>query len=273
MNSKVILVMIDGLSYDVAVSRMGYMMHLVENKLSRLYMVKSELPTLSRPLYEVILTGTQPYVNGIVNNMVVRRSHEESIFEITRKNNLKTAAAAYYWISELYNKAPFDYINDRELYDESLNIQYGKYYFDDSYVDSHLLIDGDILRRRFKPDFLLIHPMGVDNVGHKFGGISKEYKIKVNEIDNILSMFLDNWLNDGYKIIVTADHGMTDNYNHGGIEDNERNVPLWIIGANFKYVENPTIISQLSIAPTVCKLLGIEKSEKMQNMIIPGLEF
>jgi len=28
--------------------------------------------------------------------------------------------------------------------------------------------------------------MGIDNMGHKFGGNSKEYKLKANEIDNIL---------------------------------------------------------------------------------------
>jgi len=42
MNNKVILVMVDGLSYTVAISRMGYMMHLVENKLAWLYLVKTD---------------------------------------------------------------------------------------------------------------------------------------------------------------------------------------------------------------------------------------
>ncbi|MDI6604633.1 MAG: alkaline phosphatase family protein [Thermoanaerobacteraceae bacterium] len=270
MNNKVILVMVDGLSYSVSISRMGYMMHLVENKLAWLYLVKTELPTLSRPLYEVIMTGTPSYINGIVNNMIVRCSHEKSIFEIARENGLKTAAAAYYWFSELYNKAPFDCVNDREIYNKDMNIQYGKYYFDDSYPDSHLFIDGEILRRKFNPDFLLIHPMGIDNMGHKFGGNSKEYKLKANEIDNILSMFIDTWLKDGYKIIVTADHGMTENGNHGGTDDDERAVPLWIIGENVDTIQNIEI-PQLGIAPTICKMLGLKKSEKMINFIFPGL--
>ena len=44
----------DGLRYDTAVASMGYLGHLVEKKLASLYKVIGELPSMSRPMKEVI---------------------------------------------------------------------------------------------------------------------------------------------------------------------------------------------------------------------------
>lgn len=55
--SKVILILSDGLRYDVAVANMGYLGHLVETKAASLYKVIGELPSISRPMYETVHTG------------------------------------------------------------------------------------------------------------------------------------------------------------------------------------------------------------------------
>lgn len=267
MSNKVIFIIVDALNFTAS-KRMGYMMHLAENKKAFFCKVKAELPTLSRPLYEVLLTGTPCYENNITNNLIVRRSTEESIFDLAKKNGLKTAAAAYYWISELYNSSPFNYVKDREQKDETKNIQYGKFYFEDTYPDSHLFLDAEVLRNEHDPDFLLIHPMGVDYAGHKFGGNSKEYYESALRIDFILGMFIPTWEKLGYKIIVTADHGMHDLGLHGGIDDSERQVPLWIIGSKSNTENFRKYLPQLQVAPIVCKLLGIDPSEKMEKCIL-----
>jgi predicted AlkP superfamily pyrophosphatase or phosphodiesterase len=59
---------------------------------------------LSRPLYECILTGVPPIDSGIVHNNVARLSSQRSIYHYARDAGLKTAAAAYHWVSELYNR-------------------------------------------------------------------------------------------------------------------------------------------------------------------------
>lgn len=262
---KVILVLVDGLRFDTAVESMGYLNKLIELGKMSLFKVHTELPSLSRPMYETILTGLPPAEHLITSNDVVRLSKEKSIFHIARQNKLSTAAAAYYWISELYNRGPFNKIEDLMQLNTSYPIQHGIYYFADEYPDSHLFIHGDYLRRTYNPDFLLVHPMGVDYMGHQHGGESKEYRGKVHEIDNILSLFINRWLWDRDTcIIITADHGMTIFGTHGGSTKEERTVPLFIIGAPLK---NNRIyngeISQLIIAPTICKLLDIRKSDKM----------
>lgn len=262
---KVIFVLIDGMKYDTALECMGFMNHLVEHKKASRYKIRTEMPTLSKPMYETILTGVVPSEHLITSNRTCRLSKEKSIFNLARDNNLTTAAAAYYWMSELYNSAPFDYANDVIQNDVKKAIQHGIFYFEDVYPDSHLIAQGEYLRKTYSPDFLLIHTMGVDDAGHKYGGNSAEYKDKVITVDGILSMLIDEWISDeNTVVIVTADHGMTELGQHGGTTKIERTVPLYLIG---KSINDKKIVdqemSQLNIGPTVCKLLNIEPSLKM----------
>jgi len=57
----------------------------------------------------------------------VRCSTKPNVFRCAREAVKTTAAAAYYWFSELYNHAPFDRIDDRETDDGSLSIQHGRF--------------------------------------------------------------------------------------------------------------------------------------------------
>jgi len=110
--NKVILVLSDALRYDAAVAGMGYLGHLVEAKRASLYKVVGELPSMSRPMYETVHTGVPVSEHGVVSNYVVRRSTMPNIFQLAVEAGKSTAAAAYYWFSELYNRAPYDPIDD-----------------------------------------------------------------------------------------------------------------------------------------------------------------
>jgi predicted AlkP superfamily pyrophosphatase or phosphodiesterase len=263
---KVMMIVLDGLRYDVALSSMGYLNHLVEVSKAACYKVKSELPSLSRPLYEVLLTGTPSSVNGITANHIVRLSNRKSVFHIAREQGLTTAAAAYYWVSELYNQAPFDRIADRQQHDTGKPIQHGSFYFEDAYPDSHLLVDAEILRRDHNPDFLFIHPMGIDDIGHKHGGDSKSYRDKAIEMDAILASVLPLWMHLDYDIIITSDHGMNKDGSHGGTGADEREVPLYLISSLFEAGYHTAVIPQLYIAPLVCQMLSLPIVSDMHNI-------
>ena len=141
MSDKVILVVLDGLNYSVAHHCMGYLNGLIKADSATLYKLECELPSMSRPLYECILTGVPPVKSGIVNNDIVQLSNFDSIFSLARLAGKTTAAAAYYWVSELYNRAPFVAVRDRFTQNELLPIQYGCFYQADHYPDDHLFMD------------------------------------------------------------------------------------------------------------------------------------
>ena len=144
---RVILVLSDALRYDTAVDGMGFLGHLVETKHASLYKVIGELPSMSRPMYETVHTGLPVMEHGVVSNLVVRRSTKPNVFQSAVEAGKTTAAAAYYWFSELYNRAPYDPIDDREVDDPALLIQHGRFYTQDSYPDPELFATAGVLAR------------------------------------------------------------------------------------------------------------------------------
>ncbi|MCG8485163.1 MAG: alkaline phosphatase family protein [Clostridia bacterium] len=254
---KLILVVLDGLNNTAALEKMGFMKHLEELNIAKREIVTASLPTLSRPLYETILTGKEPYEHGILHNDIVRKSKEISIFHKADKAGLTTAAAAYYWISELYMNVPFNPKKDRIQLKKAAPIHYGIYYSEDQYPDSHLFQDAQFLVDEFQPDFLLIHPMNIDYYGHLYGSHSEEYGLSARKADVILSGYSPNWLKEGYDIVVTADHGMNTDKSHGGGLDDERKVPLWYLKSDMKK-EFPILpTKQTDVFSLTCKQLGL----------------
>lgn len=272
MPANVILIILDGLRCDVAQSSMGYLGHLVETAQVSFYKVQAELPTLSRPLYETLLTGTPSSHHGITANEVARPSHQTSIFHLATEQGLTTAAAAYHWFSELYNHAPFDPFNDREQHNLLQPIQHGKFYFEDAYPDSHLFADAEVLRQNWHPNFMLVHPMGLDYAGHCFGSDSKQYRGRAIAMDSLLAQYLPRWRTAGYDILITSDHGMNVDGQHGGTLPDVRETPLFCIGQGFRTGSYLAGLSQLAIAPLICQMLALPYGDNMTVMAVPGYE-
>ena len=267
--SKVILVVCDALRNDIAAEEMGYLESLVEEKKASRYTVIAGLPTLSRPLYETIQTGTPATEHGINSNTIVRRSEMPSLFQVARENGKTTAAAAYHWVSELYVRAPYDLVNDRELDDENQLIQHGRFYQDDYFPDVELFAAGGMLIQRYFPDYILIHPMGLDTTGHLHGGESKHYRQQVCLHDQILARLIPLAIMLEYHILVTGDHGMSVDGHHNGTGPDVRHVPLYLIPADGQgQGDTGQTVSQLQIAPTVCHLLGISPAPTMKHLAI-----
>jgi predicted AlkP superfamily pyrophosphatase or phosphodiesterase len=256
--NKVILVLSDALRYDAAVEGMGYLGHLVETRLASLYKVTGELPSMSRPMYETVHTGLPVSEHGVVANYVVRRSTQPNIFQSAVEAGKITAAAAYYWFSELYNRAPFDRIDDREVDDPALLIQHGRFYTQDDYPDIELFVTAGMLVRKYAPDYLLVHPMGMDYMGETYGADSRQYRNQAIYQDMYLAGLISEWIEHGYTILITGDHGINADHLHGGTTPEQRNVPLYLLRPGVKGLgDTSQVLSQLQIAPTICTLLGV----------------
>jgi len=271
---KTIFILLDGCGFDVAESNLGYLEHLIEKNQGAKYRVLGELPSSSRPIYETLFTGFPPFQHGIVENHTPSRSGKESIFDLCTRQGFITAAAAYYWISELYVATPFDPSQHRINLTSDSSIQHGIYYYEDCYPDSHVFSDAEFLRTKYTPDFLFIHPMNSDDSGHRFGSHSKEHHGSVLKVNEILAIFMPKWMESGYRIVITADHGMNEIGLHGGNSLLQRTVALYLFSAELKKGNfSNTIIPQISVAPLLCSLIGIEPSAEMINLSDLGVEF
>jgi len=265
--NKVILIVVDGLRYDTAVHEMGFLEGALAHEQARRWAVRCALPSLSRSLYHTIHTGLPPQIHGITSNDIVRQSQHDNIFSVARDNGRRTAAAAYSWMSELYNHLPYDPVMDREVDDEARTIQHGRFYAEDDLPDTELFSAADMLVKKFSPDYMLVHPMGCDHVGHLYGGESKEYRRQAANADNLMAQCVPDWLERGYHVLVTADHGMDAHGSHGGTREEVRMVPLYHLGGKISGVETEEI-SQLAIAPTALHLMGLPIPKTMQAALI-----
>jgi predicted AlkP superfamily pyrophosphatase or phosphodiesterase len=244
---------------------MGFLEHLIETGQGTRHSVRGELPTLSRPMYETVHTGLQVTQHGVVSNQIVRRSSVPNVFKVAIQNGRTTAAAAYYWFSELYNHAPFDPVDDREVDDTSLLIQHGRFYMEDSYPDKELFLTGASLVRKYRPDYLLIHPMGMDHLGDTLGPDTPEYRNNAIVQDMILANLIPEWHQRGYAVLVTGDHGVGPDCSHGGTTPDVRMVPLYVLPPGGGGKGNTReIVSQLQLAPTILTLLGLPIPETMK---------
>ncbi len=265
--NKVIFVLIDALGLDVATKHCGFLEHMAEAGQAAKYRLIGELPSLSRPMYETLLTGVPVWQHGITANEACRRSRTENLFSMTRKAGLVNACAGYGWLLELYGDRPlpFDVSRDRYCLDGSGDIMHGIFYIADEYPDTHLFSDGDFLLRQYRPDFLMIHPMGVDDQGHKHGAQSKEYSYLAAHNSVQIAVRWEEWHREGYQLVVTGDHGMDLLGLHEGNEPIQRETPLYIFsdqvtGGDFSRQEP---VTTLNVAPLLCRLLGIGPSAGM----------
>ncbi|HAP3559354.1 TPA: alkaline phosphatase family protein [Enterococcus faecalis] len=262
---KLIVVILDGCRFDTAIDQLGFLNHLVDYQRGKLVKVMSEMPSNSRPLYEVLMTGVPTYRTKIYSNFSVMRSQQTSIFELVTAYGGKTGAAAYAWFSELYNQAPYNIKTDRIQNNSTKLIQHGIFYNEDTYPDSHLVADANYLIKEYTPDFMVVHSMNIDDIGHKYTAASREYQQVVNRADMILAEALPEWLEQGYQVIVTADHGMDEFGLHGGSLAAHREVPCYLFSEKRNQVIT-TEMNQLELAPLFCFLLGITPAEEMNDI-------
>lgn len=264
---KTILVLLDACRFDTGTDNAGYLEHLIDRGQGAKYRVRGELPSMSRPMYETSLTGLPSSEHGVVNNMVVRPSRCPNIFSLCRQKGLVTAAAAYQWMSELYSKpGHFDPIRDRYQLEGEGGICHGIFYYEDQYPDTHLFGDGEFLRERYQPDFLLFHSMNIDYWGHQRGSDSPEYAQAAATVMEHIAQLLPPWLEEGWQVVITADHGMNRFGMHGGPTAEQRTIPLYIFSPKVQPGRfEDREVSQLNLAPLLCRLLEIPAAPGMRE--------
>lgn len=261
---KTVFVLLDACQYESATRNLGYLEHMTDAGSAAKYKVKGELPSLSRPMYATLMTGLPASSHGILCNEIVKTLTCDSLFSLCKAQGGVTAAAAYHWMSELYNASPFAVPRDRIQHGQGGHIDHGIFYWEDMYPDSHVFSDGEYLRKTYDADFTLIHSMSIDYMGHQHGCDSSEYEWAVSNAGCLISRFVPGWLEDGCNVVVTADHGMNRFGIHGGTDAIQRNTPLYIFSdkvKNGRFTDRE--ISQLWVAPLVARLMEIEPSKAM----------
>ncbi|MCZ4280701.1 alkaline phosphatase family protein [Kiloniella laminariae] len=271
MGNKILLVIMDGVGYDTAVSQCGYLEGMVELGRARRWKMRTALPTISAAMYETIHSGLSPIDHGVTGNEALRPSIVPNVFQTLHDANFKTAAVAHSYFHTLYN-GPYDLFDHIEVEDEEKNIQFGRFYSMEGYNGTNICAPAEIdlcaqaslLIKRHSPDYLLLHSSSVDSLGHRYTADSSQYRIQTWHIDNALARGIPRWLEEGYEVIVTADHGMNADGHHGGAEDIMRHVAFYYFGKGTITADKDSVLDQLAIAPSVLQRLGATIPDSMK---------
>ena len=238
-NNKIIMILCDGMRADTAFEEFGYINSLCNNIDCGIKTVSVvDNPSVSRTNYETLHTGVPALVHGITSNLVLQKTQmDRNVFSELSKIGKTSAIVGSTWFYDLYGKDKYLHVKHKEINPDDHEIfTVGRFFSDDvpHEVDpsseglAHTLQLSDYLLYKYLPDYLLIHLLGPDKIGHTIG-VGKEYSNEVSRIDSALGTTVPRWLEMGYDIVITSDHGMDTNNNHGGKRCEVMLAPLYII--------------------------------------------
>jgi len=271
--SKLLLIILDGVPWANWRRYFGGLEGWVASGEAKVWRMRAVLPSMSGPCYASIHTGVPPQVHGVLSNGMIRRVAQPDVFSQVRLAGGVTGAVTHSWWSELFNRAPFDWLRDIE-YDEpeSASINHGRFHtmtgYDDrnqaTPCDADLFATLTILCDRFDLTYGLLHTCTLDSMGHRFGHDCAEMDHACALMDAMLAGFLPRWRAMGYEVIVTADHGQSLRGHHGGTGDDQRDFALYYFGPA-KGPAPDTVLDQLALAPTVLERLGAPIADTMEK--------
>ena len=272
MNTKLLLIIIDGVPYRNFRRLFGNLEGWVDSGDARVWKQRSVLPSISAPCYASIHTGVAPAQHGCTGNHDVTRLAHADVFSQARQAGAVTGAVAHSFWSEFFNRAPFDMVRDIE-YDEpeSTTINHGRFHTMTGYglinqmtpSDTDLFATLTMLCERFGLDYGMYHSCTLDSMGHRFFHDCQEMDHACAVMDEMLAPFIRRWRALGYEIIVTADHGQDARGHHGGRDPLQQETALYYFG-EAKGPEPDVVIDQLQLAPTILSRLGAPIAETME---------
>lgn len=264
LDTKLLLIVLDGLPWRNWKKFMGNLEGWVQSGDARVWKMRSVLPSTSACCYASIHTGVPPQEHGILSNEVRFRVAQPDVFSQVVKAGGRTGAVTHSYWSEFFNRYPFDMVRDIEYDEPGGPITHGRFHTMTGYGHSNQMTPSDLdlfatltmLAERHGIDYGILHTCTLDSMGHRFGHDCGQMDHALAVMDAQLAAFLPRWLEAGYEVMVTADHGQTDRGHHGGHDDEMQDFALYYFGKG--EVPTPdTLLDQLQLAPTMLKRLGV----------------
>ncbi len=246
MNSKVVLVLVDGMVPEsLEACGHGFVPGFLEKSIS-IMNARTVMPSSTLPCHMSLFHSVLPQRHGILTNTYVPQVRPiAGLFELLKKCG-RTTATFYNWeqLRDLSRPGSLSYSHYISQYDYENT--------DSRLTDSAI----DYINEK-SPDFVFIYLGNTDEIGHKYGWMSKEYLDAVNIAWSCIERIY-NGISGEYTIIVTADHGGHD-YTHGTELDSDMTIPIIIRSSvPCRASDRAKDASIIDIAPTIAEIMGVE---------------
>ncbi|MDX9723982.1 MAG: alkaline phosphatase family protein, partial [Myxococcota bacterium] len=207
-------------------------------------------------------TGQTPGLGWSVHNFEAESFRDESVFYWTHAHGLKTA---------FFGDAAWAQLYGRYAQQELTFSDEGMYAEEDGLLSVHdrqaIAAADEALADPDAFDVIVLHVTSTDHAGHKAGALTRDeqgaltlYGQTAKETDALVGALFDRHYHDGDTWLFTADHGMTDDGNHGGGDEVARRAPFALVGRGVKLAPpdtEPAFISLNAWAATFSTLLGV----------------
>lgn len=245
LTQRVVVVIVGGLGYDASRSvDMPNLETLLETGASA--RMTSQPPTYPLPAWTALLTGVWPDLNNapVLNAKAAdqRPIAFDHLFAAARDADQRTAIVGFEGWGTLL---PAD-AADAAFYTSG----------EDAVADGRVAEAALNLIADPQYDLVLIYFSQVDAAGQAEGINSVAYASAARQIDNHLRQVIRLVDMSNSALIVTSDHGLTEDGRLGGSETDLTQAPFVMIGQNII----PGVYSsvhQVDLAPTVAALLGV----------------
>ncbi|XP_069865457.1 GPI ethanolamine phosphate transferase 3 isoform X4 [Dipodomys merriami] len=266
--SRVVLVLIDALRFDFAqpqrshvpgkspvslpfLGKLGSLQKILEIQPhhARLYQSLVDPPTTTMQRLKALTTGSLPTFIDAGSNFASHAIVEDNLIK-----QLTSAGKRIVFMGDDTWKDLFPGAFSQAFFFSSFNVR-----------DLHT-VDNGILEHLYPTmdsgewDVLIAHFLGVDHCGHKHGPHHPEMAKKLSQMDQVIQGLVERLENDTL-LVVAGDHGMTMNGDHGGDSDLEVSAALFLYSPTALFSstppEEPEVIPQISLVPTLALLLGI----------------
>lgn len=259
MNEKVILISIDGMRPDGAVSCGHPFLQELMEKGSYSLKGSSVFPPVTLPCHTSMFYGVPPLRHGILTNVYTPPVRPINGIAEQLAAAGKCCAAFHNWesIRHIWQSETMKYTAFINAYEEENS---------DRVLTDMVL---NLLERK-KPDFLFLHLVETDEKGgHDHGFMSPEY---LEQLKNAFSCAekIYRAANKDYHIIITADHGGHDR-SHGDNCPEDMTIPMFFCGRYFQPGRQIEEVSLLDLAPTIAWLTGVLAVREWEGHTVPHI--
>ena len=246
---------------------MPFLENLIRTEAAVSMVSEAQTPTVTMPRIKALMSGTYPSFMDLIYNLNAARFGDDNLIE---QAFLKSKRMLFYgddtWL-QMFPSSMFLRSNGTSSFFATDYVQV------DTNVTDNVIPE---LGRLNEWDFLILHYLGVDHIGHSHGGASSRLmKSKLLEMDDVLRRVIEfvRASNDSYIFVLTGDHGMTDAGNHGGSTAEESNTALVMVNASsnsnlVKPLSKLPHVKQIDVAVTLSTLLGLPIPAKSRGKII-----
>ncbi|XP_078406582.1 GPI ethanolamine phosphate transferase 3, catalytic subunit isoform X1 [Cetorhinus maximus] len=261
--SRAVVLVIDALRFDFAKynpenrnpkpyeNKLEVIYHTVVSKPehARLFQFRADPPTTTMQRIKGMTTGTLPTFIDVGSNFASNAIQEDNLIQQFVQNEKKVIFMGDdtwegLFPNTFFKSFPFPSFNVKDLH----------------------TVDNGILQHIYTTvegnewDVLIAHFLGVDHCGHRYGPHHPAMAAKLSQMNKMLRSVIGQLQNDTL-LVVLGDHGMTNTGDHGGDSEEEVNAALFIYSTlplfEIKHAEDPDVVSQIDLVPTLALLLGV----------------